>query len=306
MTRACYAAGLFCVLAYAVMVSAAQGPSPLIAPFVQVSVTPEQLDFGTVRQTGQYDSPAAITVHVAANCPHSGVVLQAGPLQRSTGGSILPEDVFVKIPATGQYVPMAGPVNISGPMGPGVGDLPLQFRVETTAEVAVGTYEGLWSIAAGCAEGPATTVIQITVKLEISRAVSYSIQGNEMYFHYGLPGDRLAAVAQGEVSADIPVRLSLSVTTGRVDCLPMVKSFSGSMPRGEPAVIPLVWNLRENASAWREPDARSLDGTEIHWVLATAPDKVFFYELQCCPLPDATQAPGDYAIQAVLTIAPVL
>jgi len=124
---------------------------PRVERYVEISVTPEELDLGSVPQPGAYDSPAELTVHVAANCVHGGVVATATPLKLSEGIEIPLERFFVKIPATGQYVPMTAPVVITGPMMPGVFDVVLKFRVETRLENPPGTYTGTltFTLAAG-------------------------------------------------------------------------------------------------------------------------------------------------------------
>ena len=126
--------------------------APIIQRYVNMTVTPDKLDLGSVPQPGTYDSPSELKVHVTANCVHVGVVASATALTRAGGGSIGPERVFVKRPSTGSYVPMTGPVNITGPMNPGVVDVLLKFRVQTTLADAPGDYAGTITIT--CAAAP--------------------------------------------------------------------------------------------------------------------------------------------------------
>jgi len=180
------------------------------------------------------------------------------------------------------------------------------IKLQTTQRHKPGTYVGELLLIAGYIGGPPPEVIKLPFEVEVVCSVSGIIQGNKMYFHYGLPGKSLSATAQGEVSADTNVCLSLSVTEGRVDCLPMLRSFSGDEKRPNKShIIPLSWALRENATSWRKPDNISFDGGEISWELAANSEKVF-YELQCSPQPNAAQSPGDYAMHVVLTMMPIL
>ena len=63
-----------------------------------------------------------------------------------------PERILVRAPETGEYVPMRDPVNITGPMGPGVFDLALNFRVVTDLDYAPGKYTGTFIFT--CAADP--------------------------------------------------------------------------------------------------------------------------------------------------------
>ena len=117
-------------------------PRVRVEPFVEVTVSPDVLDLGAVTQPGLYESAATATVHVAANCYHGGVVASVTPLERPGGGAIPPERVLVKVPVTGQYVNMAIPVLVTGPMGPGFFDVELKFRVETILADVPGQYAG--------------------------------------------------------------------------------------------------------------------------------------------------------------------
>jgi len=126
---------------------------PKVERYVSVSVTPATLDLGSVPQPGTYDSASELKVHVTANCVHGGVVASVTALERAGGGgSIGPERVFVKLPATDNYVAMTNPVAVTGPMNPGVFDVILKFRVETTWADDPGEYTGTLTIT--CAGAP--------------------------------------------------------------------------------------------------------------------------------------------------------
>lgn len=146
---------LLCVLAAsaAVLLAAAEKAEavPRVERYVNFSVTPTSLDLGSVPQPGVYNSPAELKVHVTANCVHGGVVASATPLTRAGGGSIGTDRVFIKLPGTGNYMPMIAPVPVTGPMNPGVFDVILKFRVETTLADVAGEYAGTITITCSAA-----------------------------------------------------------------------------------------------------------------------------------------------------------
>ena len=153
MTRARYAAvgGLLCVVASA-MVALAGGPPLLVEPYIRVSVLTPHVDLGNPGPLGTYDSAATMVVRVESNCPHGGLVAQLQSLARDGGGLFPPAKVFIRRPQTGEYVPMDGPVNLTGPMGPGRFDLELKFRLNTDLNNPAGTYNG--SIVFSCTGTP--------------------------------------------------------------------------------------------------------------------------------------------------------
>ena len=142
--------GLVAVAAAAVLAGTAHA-IPKVERYVSVTVTPATLDLGSVPQPGTYDSASELKVHVTANCVHGGVMASVTALARTGGGSIGPERIFLKLPA-GNYVPMTNPVAVTGPMNPGVFDVILKFRVETTLEDVPGEYTGTLTIT--CAGAP--------------------------------------------------------------------------------------------------------------------------------------------------------
>jgi len=123
-----------------------------IAPFAQISVSTDSLDLGTVPHPGVFDSPAVLTVHVAANISHGGVmILMADPLEGPGGAKIPLNRTWVKLPTGGQFVDLTAQVAVTGPMNPGVFDVPLKFRVETDFGNLPGTYSGTLVVTLGVA-----------------------------------------------------------------------------------------------------------------------------------------------------------
>ncbi|MFW6155457.1 MAG: hypothetical protein ACOC95_09590 [Planctomycetota bacterium] len=137
-------------LAAVLVVLAGAGPvhaQPRVQPYVVLDVTPESLDLGDVAQPGLYQSQAELNIRVAANVAHGGLTASMTPLEREGGaGTIGPDRILVKRPGEGNYVPMTDPVILTGPMRPGVVDIPLTFRVQTTWVDRPGEYRGTLTI----------------------------------------------------------------------------------------------------------------------------------------------------------------
>jgi hypothetical protein len=111
-------------------------------PFVNVSTTPDELDLGTASLFADtYDVPAALTVKVDSNCMHGPIMISTTRLKRRQGGSISPERLFVKTPATNGFVTMARPVAISKPTI-GSHEIVLDLRVQAQFLDPAGEYTG--------------------------------------------------------------------------------------------------------------------------------------------------------------------
>ncbi len=112
-------------------------------PFISLSVTPDILNLGTLPfPTSTYDSPAKLTVKVKSNCSHGPIVVSMTGLKHNNiGGTITPDRILIKGPATGGFVPMAKPVAISEPTT-GSHDIELKFRVENKFRDFAGKYTG--------------------------------------------------------------------------------------------------------------------------------------------------------------------
>jgi hypothetical protein len=274
-------------------------PAP-IAP-IHISIVPNELRCRVSMRPGTYEMNEPLHLQVTSGAPGWYLQIQTTNL-KSKEDEISSEEIHL--------VRKQGTTSLNQPQTvmetDYVGEtlLDVLLELKTTRRHKPGTYMGELLVIAGYIGGPPPEVIKLPFKVEVICSISGSISGNKMYFHYGVPGKSLSASAQGEVSADTDVCLSLSVTNGRVDCLPMTKSVSSrNLPKD--SFIPLLWELRENATGWREPDKISFDGGEISWEMAVDSEKIY-YELQCNPRPDAAQAPGDYGMSIVLTVTPIL
>lgn len=118
----------------------AKGPDK---PFISLSVTPDILDLGTLPFLSNiYDSPAKLTVKVASNCYHGPIVVSMTGLKHNNiGGTITPDRILIKGPATSGFVPMARPVAVSEPTT-GSHDILLKFKVENKFRDIAGKYTG--------------------------------------------------------------------------------------------------------------------------------------------------------------------
>jgi hypothetical protein len=111
-------------------------------PFINVYATPDKIDLGTVPLFGNvFEVPGALTVNVESNCMHGPIMISATKLKRPQGGSISPDSIFVRTPATGGYVAMARPVAISEPTK-GSHKIVLDLRVQAQFLYPAGEYSG--------------------------------------------------------------------------------------------------------------------------------------------------------------------
>jgi hypothetical protein len=124
---------------------------PIIQPYVSVSLSDDKLDLGTVSRPGVYDSSATITIHVAANIAHGGVIVSmAAPLDGPGNATIPLNRISVKR-LNGSFTPLTAPVSVTGPMNPGIADVPINLRVETDYGNPPGTYLGTIVVTCGVA-----------------------------------------------------------------------------------------------------------------------------------------------------------
>jgi hypothetical protein len=111
-------------------------------PFVNVYPTPDKIDLGTVPLFGNaFEVPKALTINVESNCLHGPIMISATKLKRPQGGSISPDNIFVRTPVTGGYVAMASPVAISEPTI-GSHKIVLDLRVQAQFLHPAGEYSG--------------------------------------------------------------------------------------------------------------------------------------------------------------------
>jgi hypothetical protein len=269
---------------------------------INVSVTPDTLFIDVSMRVGNYQMDEPICLQVTTCNPGWFMHVQATNL-KGPNDEISSDEIYILL--KGSAIILNQPKTVVEDSDICTKIILTYFGLHTTQRYKPGTYTGQLIVIAGYPQVIEPQILKIPIKVEVGCTVSSSITGNKMYFHYGLPGENLSATAEGEISTDTDVCLSLTVEKGSVDSLPMVKPFSGEKKYNETQAIPLVWVLRENGTGWREPDAASFHGNTISWELAADSEKIY-YELQCNPQPDTAQAPGDYAMRVVLSVVPIL
>ena len=118
------------------------GAEQVDKPFIYVSAKPDVLDLGTAFLfADSYDVPGALTVNVDSNCFHGPIKISATKLKNRQGGSISPDRIFVRTPATNGFVAIARPVAISKTTK-GSHKIVLDFRVDTKSFDPAGEYTG--------------------------------------------------------------------------------------------------------------------------------------------------------------------
>jgi len=111
-------------------------------PFVNVYTTPDKIDLGIVTLfQDSFEVTEAFTVNVESNCMHGPIMISASKLKRPQGGSISPDNIFVRTPATNGYVAMARPVAISKPTK-GSHKIVLDLKVQAQFLYPAGEYSG--------------------------------------------------------------------------------------------------------------------------------------------------------------------
>jgi len=194
------------------------GALPRIWRRISVSAIPDPLDLGDIPQPGAYDSPAALAVHLAANCAHGGVVISTTPFQSAQGGVIPKSRIFVKPPGGGQFVPLTNPVPVTSPAGPGVRDFQLQFRIETEVTDPAGTYTGTFQlITAGAGGYPAVPGPSIDCTVDLKIYAGYQVSQAKTYVHLGnvfqASDADLTFQADGSLTANTGMYVGLRVST---------------------------------------------------------------------------------------------
>ena len=109
---------------------------------VHLTVKPAVLDLGTVAHAGVYNSPAELKVHLSANVEQVSVLASATALTAASGGSISPERFYVRLPESGEFVPLNNAVRVFGPTGPHAAHFTLKFCTVTTGADVPGDYAG--------------------------------------------------------------------------------------------------------------------------------------------------------------------
>jgi hypothetical protein len=204
--------------------------------------------------------------------------------------------------------PLRAPVTLVANGGAGEGVVEAPLVLVTRDFHRPGGYSGWVEVISSTAHGPNPRTIRVPIAVTVSARASHAVRDNKVYFHFAqLPAAQDAAV-KGDISTDVPVNLSITTLSGRLDRLPLVKAFGGefTVPGGAAESIELDWKLAEGAlGAARPPDLRASDSRSFSWVLAATPGDLA-YRLEVGAKPVAHQAPGDYGMEVVVTLQPRL
>jgi len=279
----------------------AQYPFSIIDKPISVSIEPANLVDSISMSPGTYTLNEPLHTQIISS--YSGWYLQIhADSLTSAADTIESQDIWI----TGKQeaLPLSEPRTIIEEGGFGEVSETILLELRTSMQHKPGIYTGQLYIIVGIHQGPPPEIIEVPFEVEVACRMSGNISGNRMYFHYGIPDNQLKASTGGEITADTNICLSLTTTDGRIHSLPMIQSES-SRTQPENCCIPLVWELRYTNVSWREPYYTSPDGREISWELAIDSEPIS-YELQCSPQPDAAQAPGDYGMNVMMSVAPLL
>ena len=270
-------------------------------PPIHISIVPNELRCHASIRPGNYPSSGPLQLQVTSGAPGWYMQIQSTDLKNEED-EIGAEEIYIvrkqetnslNQPQTVMETGLSGETSIEVLLG-----------LQTTRRYKPGTYTGQILVIFGYPQMSLPQIIKVPFEVEVACMVSSNITNHKMYFHYGLPDEQINATANGEITTDTDVCLSLSVMQGRIDCLPMLRPVSSQI-HCEDYFIPLVWELRYNETYWRKPDNVSISGKEISWELQADSGKIY-YELQCNPRPDAAQSPGDYGMSIVMTVTPIL
>jgi hypothetical protein len=110
-------------------------------PYIKITTTPKELDLGLMPYTGEHESSTKLIVRVESNYLHGPILVSLTKLRRLHGDTILPENISIKTPLSGGFVPMNKPITISKPTA-GSHEIELHFKVKTSIKDLAGKYQG--------------------------------------------------------------------------------------------------------------------------------------------------------------------
>lgn len=257
---------------------------------------------------GKYPIETLLRLRVIASHPGWDLELACTDL-RLEGGSIGDEietDEILLLAPTGDEFPLEDPVDVI--QGGDACDRVFEFKlaVHTDEFLEIGEYEGEIVVAS---EQPPEFEreykrIPLTVKVEINS--EFSIRDNKTYFHFGRPGVDQTAFMQGNVKSNSPLSLSLTVSDGQMNRMPLCKPFGTSSQIAPDSTIPLEWKFGEGQLGdLRPPDSILEGGKSLNWIVNGTPGELP-YRIECKAKPEASQPPGDYGMKVCVELVPVL
>jgi len=306
---------------------------PHLERYVELTASPIPLDLGAVGRPGTYDSTAVMSLHLAANCAHGGVVISTTGCQLDPDHVIPPERIFVKVPATGDYVALTHPVHVTPPAGPGIHDFQLSFRVQTEPTDRAGLYRGSFDLITEGARGaPAVPGPAVRYTLELQVYTAYTLEGGKCYFHlgniYSAGEEDLTIHPAGSFTSNAPVYVGLNLSA-----MPNIDSGSfetgggggltGRIFGGMIGTIDIAgrdisdesMDLRILLSWDGEPHkppeyyGYSPDGNvpdTLWWLVSDGEPGTYTLDWEIRLLPEPDQADGNYYLESEIVVAPVL
>ena len=307
---------------------------PRVKRYIGLTAQPQSLDLGAVSQPGLYDSPAVLSLHLAANCNHGRLVMTTTPLQSAGGDVIPPSRVFVRLPETGQYVPLTQPVVIAPGAGPGVRDFQLRFRIKTQPTDPAGTYTATFNLVVeGVGGFPAVPGPAVTYQVELERHTAYEFTGTRTYIHIGnifrATEDELTAHTVGSVSTNHGLYIGLNLAavsginpnsferdsggqlTGRIyDAMRGTVDVLGRSIANEAFDLRVLLSW-DGGGAYVAPTyyGQSPDGNvskTLWWLLKNGDPGMYNLDFKIRLLPEPVQADGNYYFESEIVVTPAL
>jgi hypothetical protein len=306
---------------------------PRVRRYIELTATPTALDLGQVPKPGTYDSPAVLSLHLAANCNHGNVVISATQFESAEGGVIPPSRILVKLPDTGQFVPMNYPIPVAPPAGPGVCDFQLSFRVATLQTDPAGTYTGTFQLTTlGVESFPGVPGPAVPCTLELELFTSYALLGGKCYVHIGnvfeATEEDLTVHPTGTLTTNAGMYIGLNLSAmSNITQASFETSGGGLTGRIFRAMVGTVDVLGRDISneaidlrillswnaggSYAPPDyyGYSPDGNiskTLWWLVNGGNPNNYDLDWEIRLLPEPAQADGNYYLECEVVVAPLL
>lgn len=307
---------------------------PRIERYVSVSVSPQQLDLGSVRQPGTYDSLAILTVHLAANCNHGGVVISTTQFESAQGGAIPQNRILIRLPGTEQFVPMTNPVQLTPPGGPVVDEFEICFRIQTEVTDPAGAYTGTFQLSVAGANGhPPVPGPSVACTLELELYAGCELVDTKSYIHLGnvfsATEEDMTVHTTGALTANAGVYIGLDLSAmPNINGNSFEKDGAGNLTgRIEDAMAGTLDGLGRDISdeafdlsvllSWdgggsfnppecfgRGPNQTMTDA--LWWKVNNGQPGEYGLSWKIQLLPEPHQADGNYYLESTIVVTPVL
>jgi len=133
-------------------VSHASAPPPRIEPYIDIRVTPDEVDLGTITSFRDIRESEPVKVRVAANIPHNGIIVSGEPLKQEGGSMEIPlSRIYVRRLPSGTYRSLTTPFYLTAQLPPGIFEFEILIKVHASTAETPGTYRGTITLTAGLA-----------------------------------------------------------------------------------------------------------------------------------------------------------